>query len=175
MTRLVIDRNNDDPRQPLRRDMTIVGVETWSEAAWQARMKQLDADIEVLDNAVNVDIKRLLAKQAAGQTITPDEQAIVNTIKGFTQFKFDWSAFKAKEPWATDSNGEQLVVFEKRFRQIRSTWDSLKESTKPALPVSDLPVSKADPTVASVTSAIKWVGIAVVAVYGIKLITDSRK
>lgn len=151
----------------------VIGADTWSIAAWAARIKQLDSDIAVMDDAVNADIKRMLAKQATGATLNDDEQAIVKYIPGFTNFKFDWSAFKASNPWSTDSNGEQLTVFEKRFRQIRSGWDALKASTKPALPVSDLPVPKSDPNVASVTSAIKWVGIAVVTVYGVKLVLDS--
>lgn len=123
------------------------------------RVKQLDSDIASLDVAVDNDRKKMLDKVNAGGSLTDNEKTRVKWFPDWTNFKLDWSGYKAKGIYL--GNEDQLEVFEKRYRQLYKAYTDLPGSETPPTPPSPEPTPK--PTLAqSITDTIKTIAIAVV-------------
>jgi hypothetical protein len=126
----------------------VVGA-VWSSEEINARVKQIDADIEATNNAVDVDRKALLAKSAGGTPLTDDEKKRVAFMKDWNQFLFDWNDQKAQG--ISIAGSSVLDTYDAKQRALRKTWESLSGAPHPVTPPSPTPaeVDKLHPSAAS--------------------------
>lgn len=124
---------------PVDARRTVVGLIT-SGAELEARVKQLDSDIATLDVAVDKDLADMKAAQKAGQTLTDQQKARLAWVPGWTNYKFDWNAFKAKGISGWDET--TLLTFEKRYRQLYDAWTAIPGAPAPPAPPSPMPEPK---------------------------------
>ncbi len=92
--------------------------------------------------------------------LTKDERIRAAWLPNWTNYKLDWSAFKAKGIASNPLSSVEMRTYELRYLQLRETWEKLPGAPKPATPVAPLP--KEPSLIPDIPW--KWIGGAVVVV-----------